>query len=135
MADICRQKTSSYYSCHSKDTLPVSPSADTLQIAQEFFRVSRSDKHSDLRSEASVTVMAVAADFHRNFLIPERSLTADRPTTEHRARDEPCLFFCTGILYHIIAKNSRPLPRIIKKCMNINKNEHRAVLVLVLSDQ
>ena len=58
------------------------------------FYASRDDKHSDLRSKASVTVMAVAADLHRNFLIPEWN----HPTTEHRARDEPCLFFCLRIL-------------------------------------
>ena len=35
---------------------------------RDFYR-SQSDKHSDLRGHASVTVMAVATDFHRDSLI------------------------------------------------------------------
>ena len=37
-------------------------------MKRDFYR-SQSDKHSDLRDYTSVTVMAVATDFHRDFLI------------------------------------------------------------------
>ena len=32
----------------------------------------QNDKHSDLTAKCRITVMAVAADFHCDFLIPER---------------------------------------------------------------
>ena len=36
--------------------------------------------------KAEVTVMAVAADFHRNFLVPEEALTSASPTTVRQNR-------------------------------------------------
>ena len=43
-------------------------------FAQETFSASQTDQHSDLTEETNffrVTVMAVAADLHRDFLIPD----------------------------------------------------------------
>ena len=58
------------------------------------FYASRDDKHSDLRSKASVTVMAVAADLHRNFLITESTERYFRQRSDALASfDEPCYSF------------------------------------------
>ena len=43
--------------------------------------------------------MAVAAESHRDFLIPERILM--RPTTNTLYSDAMCLFFCGNIISHI----------------------------------
>ncbi|MBQ3128132.1 MAG: hypothetical protein IJC13_03715 [Clostridia bacterium] len=48
-----------------------------------------------MRSRTSVTVMAVAAEFHCDFLIPERV------APDHRKTVELCLFFCVSAFYHI----------------------------------
>ena len=54
--------------------------------------MSQTDKHSDLTSHSGgVTVMAVATDFHRDFLIPEQYTTC--PTTQNIC-DDLRLFFC-----------------------------------------
>ena len=69
-------------------------------FAQETFYVSRHDKHSDWFCHATEdTVMAVAADSHRDFLIPEKVIVTP-PTTGQNAPDEPCLFFCVLIVSH-----------------------------------
>ena len=54
----------------------------------------QNDKHSDLRI-SSDTVMAVAADSHRDFLIPEYHCPAVYPTTPGLASqgDELCYSF------------------------------------------
>jgi len=53
--------------------------------------------------------MAVAADFHRDFLIPEQYRHAVRPTTRGAfPRDELRLFFCVQQLYHIQVNISTP---------------------------
>ena len=56
---------------HKKDTLPVS-FCRTLPFAQRVFFGTQIDQHSDLKAQGLVTVMAVAADLHRNFLTPVR---------------------------------------------------------------
>ena len=61
-------------SCHSKAFHTDPP------FCPRVFYVSRGDKHSDLTCIAGDTVMAVAADSHRDFLIPERHRPAVRPT-------------------------------------------------------
>ena len=49
-------------------------------VAQETFYDSQNDKHSDFEPfTSSVTVMAVAADFHCDFLIPEVRRQAAHP--------------------------------------------------------
>ena len=52
-------------------------------VAQEIFIGSQNDKHSDLFAHAASkdTVMAVVADLHRSFLIPEQYRLAVCPTT------------------------------------------------------
>ena len=52
-------------------------------VAQETFIGSQNDKHSDLFAHAASkdTVMAVVADSHRSFLIPEQYRHAVCPTT------------------------------------------------------
>ena len=90
-----------------------------LPICPRDFYRPQNDKHSDLRtsgkptrssvfSQNSVTVMAVAADFHRDFLIPERYRLSVRPTTKavNQPSDELCLFFCVRILYQICRQKS-----------------------------
>ena len=64
---------------------------------------SRADKHSDLRKDPD-TVMAVATDSHRDFLIPEYTLHGVYPTTP----SVKCtlgrwlvLFYCVWIFYTI----------------------------------
>ena len=44
----------------------------TLPFAQRVFFGTQIDQHSDLKAQGLVTVMAVAADLHRNFLTPVR---------------------------------------------------------------
>jgi hypothetical protein len=56
---------------HKKDTLPVS-FCRTLPFAQRVFFGTQIDQHSDLKAQGLVTVMAVAAEFHRDFLTPVR---------------------------------------------------------------
>ena len=49
------------------------PKRSRSPLAQETFINSQNDKHSDLITHLSEdTVMAVAADSHRSFLIPEQ---------------------------------------------------------------
>lgn len=47
----------------------------------------------------AVTVMAVVADFHRSFLIPDRK-SADLAADWGEISPELCYSFCTRILYH-----------------------------------
>ena len=64
--------------------------------------MSQTDKHSDLTSHSGgVTVMAVAADFHRDFLIPEQYTTC--PTTQNIC-DDLRLFFCDITITHCAVK-------------------------------
>ena len=48
-------------------------------FARKSFYVSQNGEHSDLL-QRQITVMAVAADFHRDFLTPEPLRQAERPT-------------------------------------------------------
>ena len=65
-------------SCHAEKIRGVSPNFCSISpFCPRDFYVSRADKHSDLTRERfapRVTVMAVAADFHRDFLIPESTV-------------------------------------------------------------
>lgn len=65
-------------SCHAGSGRNTNTSAAHLvtvsPFAQETFSVSQTDQHSDLTDGETlpgVTVMAVAADSHRDFLIPD----------------------------------------------------------------
>ena len=71
-----------------------------LPICPRDLYESQNDKHSDLRSEASVTVMAVAADFHRNFLIPERRDQTPR-ARQHRISVMICVYSFVWTYYNI----------------------------------
>ncbi|MBQ9806526.1 MAG: hypothetical protein IJW49_08495 [Clostridia bacterium] len=53
------------------DTLPVSLAA-APPFAQRVFFGTQNGQHSDLKARGLVTVMAVAADLHRDFLTPVR---------------------------------------------------------------
>jgi hypothetical protein len=77
-----------------KDTLPY-PSRRISPFAQESSLRSQVDKHSDLRIRDPDTVMAVAADSHRDFLIPERAVSR-RARQRGRSPDGLCLFFLHG---------------------------------------
>ena len=80
-------------------------------VAQETFIGSQNDKHSDLFATCGKdTVMAVVADSHRSFLIPEQYRLAVCPTTNFpfENSDELCYSFCVSALYHFfLAKSIR----------------------------
>jgi len=68
-----------------KDTLPYR-FAPSLPFCPRDFYSSQNNKHSDL-GKISVTVMAVATDFHRDFLIPEQ-IKPICPTTKRKLLSE-----------------------------------------------
>lgn len=57
------------------------------------------------------TVMAVAADSDRDFLIPEHRRPAACPTRSDLAPYEPCLFFCMTILTHLTRHCNRKIEK------------------------
>ena len=82
---------------------------------RDFYR-SQSDKHSDLRGHASVTVMAVATDFHRDSLITLHAVL--RLFGNELKIRMNCVysfvkillskFFCQIIFYHTDSEKSIP---------------------------
>lgn len=78
-------------------------------FAREILFGAQNDKHSDWKIDDLDTVMAVAADSHRDFLIPERRRQAARPTTG-ACPDELCVFFFVFV-QTVFEKRFNALPR------------------------
>ena len=83
-----------------RNILSYSVSFASPQIAQETFIESQNDKHSDLRGciADSVTVMAVAADLHRDSLILYTIFVDRAENGVCIFSDELRLFFCVGTI-------------------------------------
>ena len=93
-----------------KTTEPVLPFVSPKTAQGAFYRP-QTDKHSDLtasecQKRSGVTVMAVAADFHRDFLVPE--CTVKRRTRQRRQKTPMiCVYsFVPTILSHFGRKSN-----------------------------
>ncbi len=64
--------------------------------------------------------MAVAADSHRDFLIPEQYRLAVRPTTNDKALDGLCLFFCRTFIVAQVTVNVKEHAKNTRRRKNIS---------------
>ena len=95
-----------------------------LSICPRDLLRARFDKHSDWFCQVTEdTAMAVVADSHRDFLIPEEVIVTP-PTTGQNAHDEPCLFFCALIVSHPVKLVKSSVEK-CKKCSKIAKSQKK----------
>jgi hypothetical protein len=86
-----------------------------LPVCPRVFYLAKTDQHSDLTvcDANRDTVMAVAADSHRDFLIPEQTVLQYARQPPLKA-DDLRLFFCRGN-YSIKGQKSQPIKEIFMK--------------------